>query len=289
MEVQEFSWNTEDGIQLFARDFRPANTAQAVICLVHGLGEHSGRYFHVGEALTRSGFAVLTMDLRGCGKSGGLRGHSPSYDHLLDDLSILVDHASSRYPRLPLFLYGHSFGASLVVNYVIRRRPSIAGVILTGLGLSTHPRPPRWKIGLVKVLNRVWPTFPIKTELKREGLSRNLDVVREYNQDPLVHDTVTARFGIQAIQNNTWALEHAQEFYPPLLFMYGTCDQVISMDDLHEFISKVKGDVTIHAWEGCYHEIHNEPCKEEVFAQMIAWLQARTHTSSSPIHLIERN
>ena len=100
----EWTWKSTDGLEMYAQNWRPEGTPRAVVCLVHGLGEYSGRYAHVGKALADAGFALVAFDLRGHGKSGGQRGHFPSLDVLMDDIHQLIQQGSEKFPGLP-FLY----------------------------------------------------------------------------------------------------------------------------------------------------------------------------------------
>ena len=122
MQHIEFTQQTPDGVQFYFQGWQPETPPKAVVCLVHGLGEHSGRYAHVAAALNDAGYALLGFDLRGHGKSGGPRGHTPSYDTLMDDIGRLLAEAAQRYPGQPQFLYGHSLGGNLVLNYALRRK-----------------------------------------------------------------------------------------------------------------------------------------------------------------------
>ena len=137
MKHFESSWIAKDGLETYFQGWEPEKTPQAVVCLVHGLGEHSGRYVHVADHLTAAGFAVITMDLRGHGKSAGVRGHVNSMDNFLDDIDRLLKEAEDRYPGMPRFLYGHSLGGFLVLFYTLKRQPVLAGVVSTSPGLRS--------------------------------------------------------------------------------------------------------------------------------------------------------
>ena len=132
MKHLESNWKSTDGLTLSVQGWEPATTPiKAVVCLVHGIGEHSGRYTHVAEAFAKEGFALFTADIRGHGKSEGLKGHADSMDILVQDVDILVKQASIRYPGLPLILYGHSLGGILALHYGLKRNPDVKGVLVT--------------------------------------------------------------------------------------------------------------------------------------------------------------
>ena len=119
-----------DGTKFHLRTWEPAAApAGLAIALVHGLGEHSGRYVELVAHLTQHGYPVIAMDLRDHGRSTGKRGHAPTYEALMDDIELLLGAARERFPGVRLVLYGHSFGGNLVINYVLRRRPDLAGLI----------------------------------------------------------------------------------------------------------------------------------------------------------------
>ena len=264
MEHVEFKWKTTDGLQLFAQGWQPEGESRAVVCLVHGLGEHTGRYGHVAAALNHAGYALLGFDLRGHGQSEGQRGHTPTFDHMLDDITHLLEEASQRFPDVPRFLYGHSLGGCLVLNYALRRRPDIAGVIATDPLLRTAFAPPAWKTTLGRLLQGLWPTLSMSNGLDIAGLSRDAAVVRAYADDPLVHDRVSARLGMDMLDAGEWALGHASEFPLPLLLMHGGADPITSAEASRQFAAGVTGDCTLKIWDGLYHEIHNEPEQSQV-------------------------
>ena len=160
MQRVEFGWQTEDGLQLFAQAWQPDGESRAVVCLAHGLGEHSGRYSHVAAALNQAGYTLLGFDLRGHGHSEGQRGHAPTFDDMLDDITHLLEEAARRFPDSPRFLYGHSLGGTLVLNHALRRRSQVIGVIATGPSLRIAFTSPAWTASVWRVAGAVpveWP------------------------------------------------------------------------------------------------------------------------------------
>jgi acylglycerol lipase len=274
VEHIEFTWQTGDGLRLFAQGWHPEGQTRAVVCLVHGLGEHTGRYPHVGAALAQAGYTLLGFDLRGHGHSQGQRGHAPSWEALLDDILYSLEQATERFPGRPCFLYGHSLGATLVLSYSLRRLPRLAGVIATGPLLRPAFAPPAWKISFGRLMYRLWPTFAMNNELDPNGLSRDPDVVRAYVNDILVHDRLSARLGLDMLWAGEWVLEHATELALPLLLMHGSADALCSPGANRQFADRATGNPTYMSWDGLYHEIHNEPERQQVFEAMIAWLEA---------------
>ncbi len=269
-----FRWRACDGPLLYVQGWQPELKPRANVCLIHGLGEHSGRYSHVADFLNRNGYALLAADLRGHGKSGGKRGHTPSYEALMNDISHLLREAERRYPDCPVFLYGHSMGGNLVINYALRRRSRLNGVIASAPLLRTVSEPSTWKMTIGRIMRIVWPAFSTSNDLDDNDLSRITAVVQAYRDDPLVHDRVTARF-LDIKKAGLWALEHASEFPVPLLLMHGDADRITSAQASCEFADRAGDCCTLKIFSGLYHEIHNEPEKEDVFTWLLEWLESR--------------
>jgi len=259
----------------FKFNWQPEDQTQAVVCLIHGIGEHSGRYVHVADRLTKAGYAIFTFDLRGHGKSEGLRGHIPSYKALMQDISSLIEAANKQFPQIPSFFYGHSFGGNLVLNYILRHQTQFKGVIATDPWLRLAFNSPAFKIILGEIANKIYPSFSQSSGLDTKALSHDPKVVHAYENDPLVHDHISARMFIGIYQSGQWALEHASEFSLPLLLMHGGADSITSSKASREFTDKIIKNCTLKIWDGLYHEIHNEPDKEEVFKFLIEWLNKK--------------
>ena len=220
-------------------------------------------------------YVLIGFDLRGHGKSGGARGHVPSYKAVMDDIADFMALVEKRYPGLPHFLYGHSMGGNLVLNYCLRRKPNVAGVIATGPWLKLAFDPPVLQVMLGKTMSRIAPDFTQNSNLETAALSHDQKVVDAYNTDPLVHSKISARLFVGIYKSGLWALDHADEFSVPLLLMHGTADRITSSATSVEFAKRAGKIVTWHPWEGFYHEIHNEPEKAEVLQTMIGWLDVQ--------------
>jgi len=275
MNHSEFGWETGDHLQLYAQAWRPDGETRGMVCLIHGLGEHSGRYEHVAACLTGAGYVLAAFDQRGHGRSDGQRGHAPDFQILTEDVAKFLEESDKRHPGHSCFLYGHSLGGNLAIEYVLRRRPRLAGVIATAPALRTAFKPPALKIALGKIMVRLWPTLSMSNEIDVQTLSRNPDVVKAYVDDPLVHDRLTPGLGIGMIQEGEWLLEHASELSLPLLLMHGGADRLTSLQASSEFAARAGDLCMLKVWEGLYHEIHNEPEQEAVLAYLVDWLDQR--------------
>ncbi len=275
MKHFEFSWLARDELSIYAQGWEPETTPKAIVCLVHGLGEHSGRYSHVAEHLTGAGFVVLTFDLPGHGQSGGTRGHIPSNDLILDQVEHLLIEAKRRYPDLPRFLYGHSLGGIIVLHYTLKRQPDLAGVIATSSGLRTSLEAQTLKVSAAKILASIMPAYCLPTGLKAEDISHDSEVVQKYLNDPLVHDQASFAMAKNTFSAIQWTFEHADEFKPPLLLMHGSEDRIAFARGSEEFAKLVNCDCTLKIWDGLYHETHNEPEKEQVLDYATSWLMSK--------------
>jgi alpha-beta hydrolase superfamily lysophospholipase len=269
----ESSWESNDGLRLFAQGWEPEAAPKAVVCLVHGLGDHSGRYAHVSAHLVEHGYAVLAFDRRGHGKSEGLRGHADGYDVLLQEIDLLLQNAARRYPGLPRFLYGQSLGGAVVINYALSRKPDVAGVVSTSPFLRTTVPTPAWKLALGKVTYNLCPTLRLGNGVDPGGLSHDAAAVRAFRADPLVHDRISARMGLDIMRKGEEASTQAARFPLPLLLMHGNSDPITSFEASRRFAERAPSDLcTFVAWDGLYHEMHNEPQQAEVLNTITAWL-----------------
>lgn len=269
--MNELHWKNAEGIRLYAAHW-PVERPRAVIALVHGQGEHIGRYAHLAAWYNHHHIAVLGYDQQGYGRSEGRRGHARNLEVLLDDVGQLIAETRARYPNTPLFLYGHSMGGNLVLNYTLRRDPLLTGLIATSPWIRLAFEAPALKVMAGRLLRRFMPTLSLPTGLTARFISHDDAVVEAYKNDPLVHSRLSAAAGIALMEGAGWLNQFSGVFSIPVLLLHGTGDKIISSSATREFFGRVGGEVTHHEWAGLYHELHNEPEQEEVFAYTLEWM-----------------
>lgn len=275
MKTFETNLKSMDGVDLFVRGWEPDAKPKAVVVLVHGHGEHVGRYEHVAKVMTDAGYIFAGFDLRGHGRSGGIRGHFPSWEAALQDIKDFFIFLTKRYPARPQFLYGHSLGGLMVLTYALKNKTRLKGVIATGAGLRSQVHDQKLKVLMAKALGSIAPTTLISSGLDVTILSRDPDVIKAYHGDPLVHDRMSLGFAKAGLSATDYVWQNAEQFSIPLLIMHGAADRNTyphGSADFSKLAAKNNPDVTLKLWEGLYHELHNEPEKEQVLRFMIDWL-----------------
>jgi len=264
-----------DDITFYIQGWEPEEKPKAIVCLVHGLGEHTGRYEHVGRVLNEAGYALFGFDMRGHGKTGGARGHIPSMDDAVQDIHRFIGFQKQTYPDIPIFLYGHSLGGLFALVYGIQNDDGLKGVIITGAALRSALQEQKIKIAMANILGSLVPALTIPSGLDPKTISRDPEVVQKYINDPLVHDKTSVGLGKSALTAIDLCFARATEFSIPLLMMHGTEDKLAypsGSEDFAKLVGETNKDVTLKLWDGMYHEIHNEPEQAEVFKVMIEWL-----------------
>ena len=274
MNPANFTFSSKDSLTLFGRAWvSQQKKPKGIIHLIHGLGEHTGRYDHIGKALSKNGYHLLGFDLRGHGLSEGPRGHAPGLTFLYDDISIFIEE-SKRYlgNSIPTFLYGHSLGGNLVINYGIHNNLVLQGAIVTSPVLQLSAPQPALKIALARFLAEKIPHFTMKNGLDKKALSRDAAIVKAYENDVYVHDKISARMGLDLLESGSEALENAEQWNIPLLLMHGTADRITSHNGSQMFAQKAGDSVAFVSWKDFYHELHNDVDSEKVIEKMIDWL-----------------
>jgi alpha-beta hydrolase superfamily lysophospholipase len=272
----ESSWKTPDGAQLYCQEWLPGGEVKAAVVLVHGLGEHSSRYQHVADFLNSAGYAVTAFDLRGHGRSTGVRGDC-SYDQTADDIQHFLDQASARFADLPLFLYGHSLGGALVLYYGLTHNPKLTGIIATSPGLIPA-QDPGAKRTIAKIMARLLPSMTMNNDLDVTGLSHIPAVSEKYLADPLVHPKISIRLGNDLLSKGEWMLQQTS-FPVPLLLLQGSEDRLVNPAGARRFAENVKGATTFHLYPGLYHELHNEAEQREVLQTILDWMENIENTT----------
>lgn len=271
MTYDTFNINSQN-TNLFGQYWRPEHT-KAVIILIHGMGEHSSRYTDsVVPELLENGYAVLAYDNFGHGRSEGKSGHCPSYEALMNAMEQAIKKATALFPNLPKYLYGHSMGGNLVMNYVLRKQHDIKGVVATSPFLRLAFQPPKWKMALGKAMLNIWPSITLPSGLEVEAISRVASEVKRYEEDPLVHDKVSPMFTFPIIEAGEWAIEHADALNIPLLLLHGTGDRIIDYKGSVEFDDR-SDMAELKLFRDGYHELHHDLCKKEFMQSVLDWLK----------------
>ena len=277
-ERRECTFTGADDMQLFGQAWLPERPPRAVVALVHGFGEHGGRYTYLAEALTEAGCILSTFDHRGHGRSPGLRGHVESTDQFLTDIGASLGVAQALAPDCPQFLFGHSMGGLLALDYAIRSPAGLAGVIASA-PLLTQPNVAPWLNFAASALSRIKPDFSMDTGVKPETISRDPAEVKRYRDDPYVHGRASARLGTELRVAQTWVQSHAGDLRIPLLLYHGTDDPLVPIAGSRTFFANMNaGDKEWIEWPGGYHESHNDLQRADVFAAVVDWLDRHTLT-----------
>lgn len=272
---QRVSLSTPDGEMLALRRLPAPGTARAVIVVVHGLGEHAGRYHAVAECLHEWGFAVWAHDHHGHGESTGARGGLPSELRLVDDLALVIDDARRLNPGVPLVLLGHSLGGLVAASLVARDVRPVDGLVLSSPGLD--PGLNGVQKVLLAVLPRIAPNLRVGNGLEDNYLSHDAAVVQAYRDDPLTHDRIGSRLARFLASEGARVQQRAATWPVPTLLLYAGDDHLVRPDASRAFAAAAapSGMVEAHGFDALYHEIFNELDAEPVFAALQRWLDAR--------------
>ena len=263
-------------LELFFQSWLPEKNTRAVVVIVHGGGDHSGRFVNVIDALVNSGFAVFMFDLRGHGHSPGKRGHINAWDEYRDDLHIFLNLVRTRYPEAPLFLFGHSMGGVIVLDYCRRKNPELHGVICTSPAIGELGIP-RFLLLLAEVLDRLWPSLVLPNGLHVPHLSRDKEFVRKTKADPLYHTLSTPRLGMELLKTVEFIHKNVALFNLPLCLVHGDDDKIASVEGSRKFIRHMNhNDVYYQEYIGGYHELFNDLEKEVVLKDLVAWMTAKS-------------
>jgi alpha-beta hydrolase superfamily lysophospholipase len=267
-----FTVKTTNGTEIFAQYWAPSQ-ARAVVIVCHGLGEHSGRYAHVGANFNEIDIALLGYDHTGHGKSAGGRGHVPAFAQLMEELDLMMSKAAELFPGLPVFLYGHSWGGNIALNYLLRKKPAIKAAIITGPWLLLPEAPPALKVMLAKLVRNILPSLAQPTGLNPKLISRDPAEVDAYIKDPLVHSKLSAANFLDSNEAAAYALDHAAELKVPTLLMHGSKDGITAPEGSKQFAAKSPQFTTLKLWEGYFHEIHNDLGKADALLAMNDFLK----------------
>lgn len=259
---------------IFTQQWFPDRPPRAMVVLVHGIVEHSGRYAHLAAYLNARGYALCALDHRGHGQSGGPRAHVDYFEDFVADLETYFDQVRAAQPGLPIFMYGHSMGSLIGLLFAFRHQDELAGLITSGTALHiagiNGPL-----VALMKGTARAMPHLRL-VPLDPRGVSHDPAVVQRYRDDPLIwHGRMSMRLLAELVRAAGECERQVSTLHIPYLVLHGGADP-LCLPSAAEFIRDQDGspDKTVKIYEGLYHEVHNEPEQEQVFSDMVSWLDA---------------
>ena len=243
---------------------------KANLMLVHGAGEHIGRYDHWAKLFNDQQINVYGVDHYGHGNSPGTRGHIANYDLYLNEIQALKRMLDERADNLPVLLYGHSLGGNIVLHWIIEHEKSVDYVIVSGPWIKLKLVPPPWKISLMKWLSGMLPALSQGNELDPNWLSRDKLVVDRYINDPLVHNKITLSAANILFQRAEILDKYSKQLSDKILIIHGLDDKITDASASKAFASRT--GIDYYGAEGLFHELHNEPEQIEIFNYICNWL-----------------
>lgn len=275
MKFTEYEMAESSGTPFHVRYWENPDLHKACLVLIHGLGEHAGRYEYLAGFFTLHGVTVLAPDLYGHGLTKGQRGHVRKMDDLLIQIGHCIHEAKRLNPGLPIILYGHSMGGLLSLVYASRVKDLPEALIVTSPALAPGFPVPALKVLLGKIGKAILPSLSQPNGLEVKYLSHDQSIIDKYVADPLVHDKLSAELGMGILEWGEWCRKNVHESTIPLLAVHGNEDKIISFSSSKHCFENMKGDVRFVEWEGGYHELHNEPFKDEVLQLIFDWMNQK--------------
>jgi acylglycerol lipase len=267
-----------DAMCLRSFEWQTAQTpVRGVVVITHGIRDHAARYQRFADQLTKQGFAVFAHDLRGHAHSGGERQRFDSMARVVEDTDMLVNEAKRRYPTLPIYVFGHSLGGLVTTEYALDHGNKLSGVILSGAALKRPHSVSGFSAAIARIVASVAPSLKV-VQVDDSEFSRDKAVMAALAIDPLVtRDKLPAATAAASLNAIADVQQRMGQMKLPLLVMYGTADSVNPIEGSQAFVQAAAStDKTLKTYPGVYHDMMNEPERDQIAADVIAWLLART-------------
>ncbi|MBW6501795.1 MAG: lysophospholipase [Bacteroidales bacterium] len=252
----------------------PGEHLRAVILLIHGLGEHVLRYNQWAEMFNARGIGFAGVDLPGHGRTDGRRGHIKSYGLIEELINTLINESRKTFPGVPVFLYGHSMGGGIVLDYILRKKPKVKGAVVSSPWLRLSFEPDKIKQVIAAVMKFIMPGLVMSSGLIPSQLSHDNSQVEDYTNDPLVHFRISVALFYGTIRAAVQSLANSAELATPVLLLHGSDDPITSPEGSRRFAEKTEL-AEFRLFEGGFHGLHYETFREEVFTVIIDWIEKR--------------
>ena len=276
MQHTEGKFTGRNNFSLYRQAWLPDIAPKAILLIVHGIAEHSGRYMNLVNYFVPKGYAVYSFDLRGHGKSDGKRSYIERFSYYIDDLQTFFNLVRTENPNTKIFMVGHSMGSTISVDYALEHQSELQGLIISGTTLKLGSSISKAAILMAKILSVLMPKMGVSA-LDPGGISRDPVVVAAYVNDPLNYTgKLSARFGVELLKTMEMLQSGLSEINLPILIMQGSQDRISDPASSKLLFDGVGSkDKTMKIYEGFYHEIFNDPERQQVFSDMEAWIKTR--------------
>ena len=251
---------------------------RGVVIVVHGLGDHSGRYQELAAGLTPHGWQVFAFDLPGHGHSPGQRGVADRYHGLLADIDAARG-TVAQTTRSPQVLLGHSMGGNLVLNYALRRnsfpngQAALAGMVLSAPMLLPPKPPPRPQIFAAWLTGKLFPWVRIKQRVDVDKLTADAERAKALRSDSLMHSKISLYLATQLLAQGRWALDHAREVDVATLILFGQQDELIDLSACQHVAVRIGHQATLESWPEARHELFHDRSRDRVTERLVKWLE----------------
>ncbi len=271
MKIENYQWQVNKKM-VYGAAWLPETDPQGVILFIHGIGEHVHRYDKWFEGFIKLGYAVISADHHGHGRSEGKRGHFKNYCEPMNFTTMLFEKADYYFPEIPKVLYGHSMGGNIALNYLLRKSPRVKGAIISAPWVELLNPPKKWLIALAKIAKPLFPALSLKAGIKRSELTSNEDELELYEKDQLIHGRITVSSFLEFDTAARYIRKNIKKLSTPTLLLHGESDPIASLQGSKKLKSQNPHYIELKTFDGFLHEIHKESKRQIAFEEIEKWL-----------------
>ena len=273
MPITEHIWKSHDGLDLYAVQWSSCERTEAVVAFVHGHGDHCRRYDEWFSLMNSRNISVVAFDFRGHGRSEGKRGSIKKFDDLLTDISLLHQNATSLYPEIPVVLYGHSLGGTIVLSYLLKSTSLPALAIVTSPWLQLNHPPGRFLSVFIKMADVLFSGMTFRTGLH----SADFSIVEGYSdkreKDKFVHNRISTRLLLEVQKEVHYIFSHFAEIKTPLLLLQGRDDKIMDGSAARKLNDSLPGQVNYREWKYAGHQLQFSERSNEIMDYIVDWIK----------------
>ena len=273
MPITEYIWKSHDGLDLYAVQWSSYERTEAVVAFVHGHGDHCRRYDEWFTLMNSRNISVVAFDYRGHGRSEGKRGSIMKFDDLLKDISLLHENATSLYPGIPVVLYGHSLGGTIVLSYLLKTMSLPALAIATSPWLQLNHPPRRLLSVFIKIANVLFPSLTFRTGLHSADFSVAEGYSDKREKDKFIHNRISPRLLVEVQQEVKQIFSHFTEIKTPLLLLQGRDDKIMDGAATRKLNDSSPGQVNYREWKYAGHQLHFSERSTEIMDYIVDWIK----------------